>query len=291
MVATVGPPASGKSTVAVLLAQLISGHPSLPGGALVVVVDPDEIRGVLTPSSEFRPDLEPEVRRRARALALENLESGNVVVFDDMNYYRSARHDLLEIAEQASVRLFFVQLETSLEQCLRWNAKRGKPVPDDVVREVFAKFDPPDRYAWERPVLRLKLPLPAAQVRDALVEAVAIMLELAAGPPGRDDSVAGGSVTRSSGGDSVERVDRATRRVVSKLVEIARATGRDESSLREALARVAAARKAVLADARHLQEGDLEATVDRFELEARGLMGLKKGKGEKMKRGFTARPS
>ena len=70
---------------------------------------------------------------------------------DDLNYYQSMRHDLLQIAIQFNARSIFIYVNTPLETCLEWNATRDTKVPPEIIEKIAGKFDEFTRYAWDRP--------------------------------------------------------------------------------------------------------------------------------------------
>ncbi|MHA1733710.1 MAG: AAA family ATPase [Promethearchaeota archaeon] len=210
LIALVGPPASGKSTVAAILRDLVSRVPGISGTG-VQVLDRDLTREGLT-GYQFCPEAEAEVRDRFYGEVREALSGGGVVIVDDMNYYRSMRHDLVEIAAEFDAPVYFVVLGTPLETCLAWNAARGCRVPEEVVEEVYRKMDPPDRYAWERPALSLRLPISPEDLERILSEFLEKIRKEA--PGGVAPGTPIGTSNGNGGRDELHAVDVETRRVV-----------------------------------------------------------------------------
>ena len=63
------------------------------------------------------------------------------------------RHDLKEIADKLEIKFFIIHIATPLKTCLSWNKKRGKPIPNSVIKKVYNKFDTFDKYSWDYPIM------------------------------------------------------------------------------------------------------------------------------------------
>lgn len=236
IVAFMGLPASGKSTIAGVLRELLVRELKLREQD-VVVVDPDEIRAHLgdgdldpgidsgtgsdaDPNTAFRPELEPEVRARYLRAVEARLQTTPFVIADDMHYYRSMRHELREIATRHDADLFFVHLVTPLEQCLAWNEARGTPVPNAVIRAVAEKFDYPDRHAWERPVVEFALPASLAHLHEELHRVIeAVEAHLSAQPQPRPESTESTRLAEQDAASAAHQLDVGTRKVLSEVAK------------------------------------------------------------------------
>ena len=144
----VGFPASGKSTFARKFKEIIEQKIE---DVRVKIIDPDLIRESIT-RGEFDHEKEKIVRKKNLKLIKKALSNGNIVISDDLNYYSSMRHDLMEVAENMKRRFFIIHIATPLEVCLKWNEKRGKKIPDEVIQNVSNKFDDFNRYGWDKPM-------------------------------------------------------------------------------------------------------------------------------------------
>ena len=82
-----------------------------------------------------------------------SLKDNNIVISDDLNYYSSMRHDLKAIADRLEIKFFIIHITTPLKTCLSWNKKRGKPIPNRVIKKVYNKFDAFDKYSWDSPII------------------------------------------------------------------------------------------------------------------------------------------
>jgi tRNA uridine 5-carbamoylmethylation protein Kti12 len=153
LVCLTGLPSAGKSTLANELKEVIlERHPNQK----VKIIDPDIIRTKLT-GDTFDPEKEETVRQKNLKQIKEFLKSGYIVISDDLNYYSSMRHDLREIANKANVPFLIIYVSTPLETCLKWNKKRGFPIPNEVIHKINEKFDDFDKYEWDTPDIVVNL--------------------------------------------------------------------------------------------------------------------------------------
>jgi len=153
LVCLAGLPASGKTTLAHVLKKKLEAKLEK---FKVKIIDPDIIRASLT-SGQFDPSKEQIVRQRNLKQIEQALHEGFIVISDDLNYYSSMRHDLKEICEKAGLFLFIIYISTPLEICLKWNKKRGSPIPDEVIKDIDNKLDQFDRYKWDSPLLSIDM--------------------------------------------------------------------------------------------------------------------------------------
>ncbi|MFX1366693.1 MAG: AAA family ATPase [Promethearchaeota archaeon] len=149
LICLVGLPASGKSTFAnALKIGLTKKFDNLN----VKIVDPDIIRHNLTPD-EFDHDKEQIIRKENLNVIRRELERGNIVISDDLNYYTSMRHELKVIAEMLNLMFFMIYVATPIEICLKWNNYRGNPIPNNVIKKINERIDEFNKYKWDRPDL------------------------------------------------------------------------------------------------------------------------------------------
>lgn len=140
-----GLPASGKSTFARNLKSFLEMN-----SKEVMIIDPDNIRNELY-SGTFDPRKENLVRKKNLTKIRKALKKGFIVISDDLNYYTSMRHDLKEVAEKLKVLFYIIYISTPVEQCIIWNNVRGKPVPNNVITNIYEKFDYFNTYSWDKP--------------------------------------------------------------------------------------------------------------------------------------------
>jgi predicted kinase len=143
----IGLPGSGKSHWAQANADRISA----------VVVGSDEVRAEFQARGDDPHDGDAvfaEVERRACAL----LQANRSVIFDATHYQRRYRTYAIDLATQLRVTCVAVWFDTPLAEVLRRNGWRKgnrfgeQRVPDHIIREMAAHFDPPGHDEFDRVV-------------------------------------------------------------------------------------------------------------------------------------------
>jgi len=153
LICLVGFPASGKSTFAQKFKEIsIEKYNDFD----VKIIDPDIIRESIT-RGEFNHKKEKLVRKKNLKEIKKGLISGKIVISDDLNYYSSMRHDLMEIAEEVNRKFFIIHIATPLKICLKWNEERGNKIPKKVLIDISNKFDDFNKYKWDQPLKRIDL--------------------------------------------------------------------------------------------------------------------------------------
>jgi O-phosphoseryl-tRNA(Sec) kinase len=144
-----GIPCSGKTQLATFLAKKLEINYSFP----TVVVDPDNIREMIPALKErFNPERESLVEHLSQVLIEESLKKRNIVISDDMNYYESARHRLVQIAKKYKAKYIIVYLTVSVETAKARNASKASSIPEELISKIAQNFDPPGvKYKWDRP--------------------------------------------------------------------------------------------------------------------------------------------
>ena len=145
-----GLPSSGKTTISKNVAALLEDKYGVP----TMVVSSDDFRDMLSYSSQgFKPERETSVKLFYEAAIAAGLEHGFLVISDDMNYYKSMRSDLRQIAKRAEADYDIVFVDTPVDQAIKWNQERGSPVPSSLIEEINQKLDPPKGdYQWDTPL-------------------------------------------------------------------------------------------------------------------------------------------
>jgi len=150
-----GIPCSGKSTLAKGVAHLLENRFKYS----TVVVTSDTFRRMIpTYQYRFEPELEQFVRDATYEAILTALRHGLLVISDDINYYASIRRRLVRAAQECKAEYAIIYLNTPLEVALDWNKKRGEPIPNSLIEEIYYKFDEPGKeYKWDKSFMVLDL--------------------------------------------------------------------------------------------------------------------------------------
>ncbi|MFX1508285.1 MAG: AAA family ATPase [Promethearchaeota archaeon] len=207
-----GLPSSGKSILAKEIAKIFELDLSMK----TIIIESDAIRNMIPSYRErrFNPDHEPVVRSAMFSLIKHFLQQGYLVINDDMNYYKSMRHDLREIALELNVQSAIIYISTPREIALSWNEKRGLPIPQDVIEDVYNKFDIPGKdYEWDMPILTTDLSIIAP--KSAANDAVTLIRDLLSKPSINEIKTI---VEPSEEDRQKEAVDQLTRRIVSETI-------------------------------------------------------------------------
>ncbi|HEY9665526.1 MAG TPA: ATP-binding protein [Coleofasciculaceae cyanobacterium] len=123
----IGPPSSGKSTVAKQLVQLI---PSAQ------IVSTDTIRALLF--GDERIQGEWSLIEKTAVQQIQNaLSAGRPVIYDATNAKPEWRRAMLKLVSADNVQWVGWHLQTPLELCKTWNRKRLRQVPEPVIEEFF----------------------------------------------------------------------------------------------------------------------------------------------------------
>ena len=123
-----GLPGSGKDS------WLIRNRPDLP------VVSLDEVRCDLEIEAT---DDQGEVIQEARERCRELLRSGRSFAFNATNLLRLTRRRWIDLFADYGARIEIVYVEPPLPVILGQNRRRGRPVPEGVIRGLAEKCEPP----------------------------------------------------------------------------------------------------------------------------------------------------
>jgi selenocysteine-specific elongation factor len=169
-------PSSGKTTISKKVAALLEDK----HGISTMVISSDDFRDMVSHSTEgFKPEREASVQALYYRAIATGLEHGYLVISDDLNYYKSMRSDLRQIAKRSDSDYDIVFVDTPVEQAIKWNKERGSPIPSSLIEEINQKLDPPKGdYKWDTPLVVVD---PSKQsyeeIASAIVAAVLKRLE------------------------------------------------------------------------------------------------------------------
>ncbi len=148
-----GIPCSGKSTFAKEVANLLEKRFEYSA----VVVTSDTFRRMIpTYQYRFEPKLEQFVRDATYEIIRNGLRNGLLVISDDINYYASIRRRLVRMAQECRADYVIIYINTPLEAAKEWNRKRGEPIPNTLIEDIYYKLDEPGKeYKWDMPFMVL----------------------------------------------------------------------------------------------------------------------------------------
>ena len=212
MLCLVGFPASGKSTFARKFKEKIEQKFE---DVRVKIIDPDLIRESIT-RGEFNHKKEKLVRKKKIKLIKKALRNGEIVISDDLNYYSSMRHELMEIAENTKRGFFIIHIATPIEVCLKWNEERGKKIPNEVIHNVSNKFDDFNRYGWDKPIDIVDL----SKISNLSLKIEEIVDDISNEMNKEFLSIGTGLDSKQHSNPNNERLERISRKYVGNLLKI-----------------------------------------------------------------------
>jgi len=176
IVVLVGLPASGKSSLALKLTNVLRDRGSLVDcivyDDIVPLAKQAEIASCL--SRETTKENRLLMRNRVQSLLSESSELANrVVIVDDNNYYRSMRYEYYQLAAKYLTGYVELFLPCSVEEAAGWNAKRGErhSVPETVIVKMEAKFEAPSE-SWENSLTIHRTDLQKENLLDDILQRI-----------------------------------------------------------------------------------------------------------------------
>ncbi|MHA1132252.1 MAG: AAA family ATPase [Candidatus Helarchaeota archaeon] len=204
LVVLMGLPSSGKSTIARLLATELTRQTS----TTTTVIGTDDIRQKI---HHFDPDFEPFIKDETLVNIQSSFQDNIIVINDDMNYYKSMRHELKQIAEDNHAHFILIHVAVPLKMALEWNKKRGLSIPQEVIKRVHKKFDPPGVYKWDTPLLTIHSEdtSPASAVAQIIAKLLPKITSPLPPPP----------IAPTTAPNLAEKIDILTRKIVSTIAQ------------------------------------------------------------------------
>jgi predicted kinase len=152
----IGPPASGKTTLAAVLAKLTGA----------VVLSTDRLRAEIFGDAAVQgpwPEIEAQLHQRI----WEAVAAGRPVIVDATHARRPWRLAILQgLVLPTPVEWIGWWLTTPLSTCLRRNQSRQRPVPEPVIRELAAALADPAMGPSQREGLAAVVTVAPTAVRE-----------------------------------------------------------------------------------------------------------------------------
>ncbi|KAF7062000.1 hypothetical protein CFC21_068645 [Triticum aestivum] len=223
LVVMCGQPCSGKSEAAACLAAALRS--SVPDVTVRVI---DESSLHLGRNESYKDMVvEKNLRGVLRSEVDRSVSRDGIIIVDSLNNIK-VRYELWCLARASGIRYCVFFCDTEVDHCRDWNVKRqekGEPSYDNNIFEDLARrFERPDsRSRWDSPLFEL---FPS---REEIVESSPVIAEAVSYLTKKVDSktrdvkvlqptIATQSV-RTTEGNSLYEMDKATQEVVSAIVE------------------------------------------------------------------------
>lgn len=124
-----GLPASGKTTMALEMVK----------EEKVKRISKDDLRAMLH-GGKYSPETEAFVLDVRNAIVKLAIQKGFDVVIDDTNLNPVHQEQLSFLADYVGALFHIIEMDTSLEECIRRDEQRAKPVGEDVIRNMYEKY-------------------------------------------------------------------------------------------------------------------------------------------------------
>ncbi len=142
-----GLPGVGKSTFAKNLARELANYKD------IIILGSDLIRECFP---VWKVEYEDFIKENIYMLIDNALKHYYWVIVDDTNYYNSIRRDLINIAKKHNKKYVIIYLYAPLDIILERNKERGYKVPNEVILNIYKKYDiPGKKYSWDRAFLEI----------------------------------------------------------------------------------------------------------------------------------------
>lgn len=213
LILLMGLPASGKSTFAQLLQDIINFESMFDS---IKIIDIDEIRTEMF-GEVFHPEKEDEVQAEKYQQVLQNLKSNAMVIVDDLHYFISMRHRYFEMCTNENAIYLPIYFSNPEKVCIKWNFGRGSPIPSNLIHDIGIKFDiPGQKYKWDTP--KLEINFSQISLDGAIEKAVAqIQIEIEKHNKKGDES-RGNSSNQDSRGNQKELVKNQNEKLSRLLI-------------------------------------------------------------------------
>jgi len=126
-----GLPASGKTTWALQKLNTSQGA--------VKRVNKDDLRAMID-GGKWGKQNEAMVLTTRDSLVITYLEAGYDVIVDDTNLHPKHQARMEEIAKMKNASFQLINFDTDVEECIRRDSNRAKPVGEKVIRDMYNRY-------------------------------------------------------------------------------------------------------------------------------------------------------
>lgn len=74
---------------------------------------------------------------------MQTLTNNQSVIIDSVFTYAKWRKQILDAISNICCNKICIYMDTPLDECIRRNARRSKPLPEFVVRSIYNSIEPP----------------------------------------------------------------------------------------------------------------------------------------------------
>jgi len=128
-----GLPGSGKSTWA---AHYVACHPDVTIAARATIAE-----ALAAQRSEQGPPDDDLIVAIEHRIVREALAGGRTVIVDDVNLHPHAMSTWMRLGDEYGTELIIKSFtDVPVEECIRRDAERERPVGEDVIRHLFERY-------------------------------------------------------------------------------------------------------------------------------------------------------
>ncbi|MDK2789695.1 MAG: O-phosphoseryl-tRNA(Sec) kinase [Methanothermococcus sp.] len=256
LIILVGLPSVGKSTFSKILSKKLAEK-----GIDNIILGTDLIRESFPVWNEKYEDFIKDSTYYLIDQALKKY----VVIVDDTNYYNSKRRDLINLAKDDSH--FMIYLHAPLEVLIKRNIERGQKIPNEVITNMFNKFDlPGSKYKWDKPDITIDTTKKIDY--DGIVDR--IIQEIKEGKKERKHEKYNDKEKdkeKENEKDLINNVDRITRNIVGNFIK------NNNTLDNKQIKKVLELRKTFLKEFKHkLKDGESRTNTDNIENEFKDFL-------------------
>ena len=143
-----GNPCCGKTTVATKLKQYFETQKNM-----VVNLINEESLGV-NKNECYKDSLnEKNLRSQLRSEVEKNISDKTITIVDTLNYMKGSRYEYYCFVRNSKTRHCVIYIKSTLEKCLENNKLINEPYNEDLLKDLFSRFEEPiQSNRWDCPL-------------------------------------------------------------------------------------------------------------------------------------------